>query len=159
VPIFKVTGREVRVGRSASASAWSGSPRTRIRLKNLWRSSPNGWPGAEAAMAAARADEKRGRRFRNAGKSGDTVLTYSGPDRAEAHRPPAARTRCCRKPQLNDQDIKDVTGLHDASLGMQSNETSGKAIHGPRAQGDVATYIYHDNLHAAIREAGGSSTS
>jgi hypothetical protein len=55
---------------------------------------------------------------------------------------------------LNAQDMKDVTGLHDASLGARSNETSGKAILARQREGDVATYIYQDNLKAAIAECG-----
>lgn len=52
------------------------------------------------------------------------------------------------------QDMKDVTGLHDASLGMLSNETSGVAIRGRQQQGDIATARYHSNLRAGLREAG-----
>ena len=55
---------------------------------------------------------------------------------------------------LNAQDMKDVTGIHDASLGAQSNETSGRAIMARDRQGDVATFIYPDNLKDAIREGG-----
>ena len=53
---------------------------------------------------------------------------------------------------INAQDMKDVTGLHDASLGARSNETSGKAINARQREGDIATYVYPDNLTAAIRE-------
>jgi hypothetical protein len=55
---------------------------------------------------------------------------------------------------INAQDIKDTTGIQDASLGMRSNEVSGKAIMARQREGDVATITYHDNLNEAIQEAG-----
>ena len=52
------------------------------------------------------------------------------------------------------QDMKDTTGLHDASLGARSNETSGIAIQRRQNEGDIATIGYHDNMNAAMQEAG-----
>ena len=48
-------------------------------------------------------------------------------------------------------DIKGTTGQYDASLGMQGNEKSGKAILARERQGDVGTYHYVDNLARAVR--------
>jgi hypothetical protein len=56
--------------------------------------------------------------------------------------------------QINTQDIKDITGIHDASLGIKSNETSGRAIMARQSEGDVASLTYYDNGNAAILEAG-----
>lgn len=56
--------------------------------------------------------------------------------------------------QIYTQDLRDVTGIHEASLGMPSNETSGVAIRARQSEGDVATVIYHDNALAAQQEAG-----
>jgi hypothetical protein len=51
-------------------------------------------------------------------------------------------------------DIKSTTGIYDASMGAQSNETSGRAILARQAQGDGATFNYHDNLARAIKQVG-----
>lgn len=51
-------------------------------------------------------------------------------------------------------DMKSIMGLHDASLGARSNETSGKAILARQREGDVSTFHYIDNLSRAIRYAG-----
>ena len=51
-------------------------------------------------------------------------------------------------------DIKAVTGLHDASMGAQSNETSGRAIMARQREGDISTFHFPDNLKRAIRHAG-----
>ena len=50
--------------------------------------------------------------------------------------------------------MKATTGIFDASLGAQSNETSGRAILARQREGDVATFEYHDNLQRAIRYTG-----
>jgi len=47
-------------------------------------------------------------------------------------------------------DIKATTGVYDASLGRASNETSGKAIMARQTEGDIATYVFPDNLEKAI---------
>ncbi|HEY3695155.1 portal protein [Phenylobacterium sp.] len=51
-------------------------------------------------------------------------------------------------------DMKAIMGLHDASLGARSNETSGRAIMARQREGDVSTFHYIDNLARAIRHAG-----
>lgn len=52
------------------------------------------------------------------------------------------------------QNLKSTTGIYDASLGNKSNETSGKAIMARKAEGDVATFNYVDNLSRALRFLG-----
>ena len=46
--------------------------------------------------------------------------------------------------------LNNSTGIHPASLGQASSETSGKAILARERQGDVGTYVYIDNLAMAI---------
>lgn len=55
---------------------------------------------------------------------------------------------------IADGDMKATTGIYDASLGRQSNETSGVAIRTRDAQGETGSYVYVDNLSAAIAHAG-----
>lgn len=50
--------------------------------------------------------------------------------------------------------LKGVTGIHDASLGARSNETSGRAIIARQREGDTATFSYQDNLARSIRYTG-----
>lgn len=52
------------------------------------------------------------------------------------------------------QDMKDIMGIHDASLGARSNETSGKAIMARQREGDISTFHFADNLNRAICHAG-----
>lgn len=51
-------------------------------------------------------------------------------------------------------DIKSTTGIFDASLGAQGNETSGRAILARQREGDTSTFNFTDNLSRGIRHAG-----
>jgi hypothetical protein len=62
--------------------------------------------------------------------------------------------RLVNEEQFFSQGMMDVTGIHEASRGMPSNETSGKAIIARQSEGDVATIIYHTNMVDAQQEAG-----
>ena len=48
-------------------------------------------------------------------------------------------------------DIKATTGIFNASLGAQGNETSGKAILARQKEGDVGSFHYTDNLNRSKR--------
>ena len=51
-------------------------------------------------------------------------------------------------------DMKSIMGLHDASLGQRSNETSGRAIMARQREGDISTFHFIDNLARSIRQVG-----
>jgi hypothetical protein len=51
-------------------------------------------------------------------------------------------------------DMKATTGIFDASLGSQSNETSGKAIFARQQQSNLSTMHYMDNLARSFKQAG-----
>lgn len=48
-------------------------------------------------------------------------------------------------------EIKATTGIYDASLGAQSNETSGRAILARQQEADVSNYVFNDN-HLKARQ-------
>lgn len=161
LPIIRVSGREIRVGDDRVRFGLTRFAKDSQRLKNYWRS-----VSAEVLALApkqqwfgpAKAFEGYEEEFRNAHKSGDPILKYNdavGPDqKPQRMDPPQQNGAVLAEAQMNQQDIKDTTGLQDASLGMRSNEISGRAIQARKQEGDVATIIYHDNLNAAIQEGG-----
>jgi hypothetical protein len=55
---------------------------------------------------------------------------------------------------LASQQIKEVTGIFDASLGAAGNETSGKAIIARQNQGDTANYHFTANAAVALKYLG-----
>ena len=56
--------------------------------------------------------------------------------------------------QQAGEDLKNVTGIYDASLGAKSNETSGRAIIARQKEGDTANFHFIDNLSRAIKHVG-----
>ena len=65
--------------------------------------------------------------------------------------PPMAQQGLIAAKQGAAEDVKAATGQYNASLGMVSNERSGKAILARQNEGDVSTYHYGDNLARAVR--------
>jgi len=157
VPVFRVPGWEVNTGEKTTRWGLVRFAKDAQRLKNFWRS-----VAAEKLALAPRQQWLIHERsmgdndeFRTAAQNGDTVLTWGGTEKPERLDPPPIEAALLQEAALNAQDIKDVTGIHDASLGINGNETSGKAILARDRQGDVATFIYPDNLKNAIAECGG----
>jgi len=70
------------------------------------------------------------------------------PQRAQ---PPMASSGLLQAKAGASEDIKASTGQYNASLGMGSNERSGRAILARQREGDVGTYHYGDNLARGIR--------
>lgn len=159
LPIIRVMGREVRVGDDRVRFGLVRKAKDAQRMKNYHRSvavetlalAPKAqWFGPADAFEGYEDD------FRNAHRSGDPILKYAknasvAPQRMD---PPPLPQALYMEANNNQQDIKDTTGLHDASLGIRSNEISGRAIQARQREGDVATVIYHDNINAAIQEGG-----
>jgi len=93
-------------------------------------------------------------RWQNANTETYSYLEYDGevpPQRQPFAGPPAGALQ----EALNaSDDMKSVMGLHDASMGAQSNEISGVAINKRVREGDTSTYHFIDNMARAIRHAG-----
>jgi hypothetical protein len=70
------------------------------------------------------------------------------PQRAQ---PPMASSGLIQAKSGASEDIKASTGQYNASLGMTSNERSGRAILARQREGDVGTYHYGDNLARGVR--------
>lgn len=159
LPVIRVSGRVGRVGTKQvrfGLVRWARDPSL---LRNYWRSTAaetlamapkNQWIAPESAVKGREDD------FRKAHLSGDPLLIFNDKAVAPPTRmdPPNLPAAVLNEANVNAQDIKDVTGIHDASLGIQSNEVSGKAIMARQREGDVATVIYHDNLNESIQEGG-----
>jgi hypothetical protein len=129
------------------------------RLRNFWRSvaaEQLGYAPKAQWLAPESAVEGREDTFRKAHLSRDPLLVYNDDATAPPERidPPQMQMALLNEAKINTQDMKDVTGIHDASLGIKSNETSGRAIMARQREGDVASLTYYDNGNAAILEAG-----
>lgn len=73
------------------------------------------------------------------------------PQRGNPAAIPAAAVNAMREAS---DEIKAVSGIFDASLGAQGNESSGRAIIARQRQGDNATWHYQDSMTRAMSRLG-----
>jgi hypothetical protein len=161
LPIIRMSGRVVNVSGRRVRYGMVRFMKDAVRLKNFWRSvaaEQLGYAPKAKWMVTESAVEGREVQLRKAHLSRDPILIFN--DEAEFGRnvqrvdPPGIEAALLNEASTNAQDMKDVTGIHDASLGIRSNETSGRAIMARQREGDVANLTFHDNGNAAVLEAG-----
>ncbi len=157
IPVFRCYGRIFFVG---NARVWFGMTRFMKDAQRLQNYADSVIAESLATApkqqwkATAQAVEGREQTIREAHKSGDPLIVFNDGGDVERLDPPPMPMGFLQWRTLLTQQLKDISGLHDASLGIQSNETSGKAIMARQREGDVATIEYHDNHSAAIAECG-----
>lgn len=161
LPIIRMTGRTVNIAGRRVRFGLVRFMKDPVRLKNFWRSvaaEQLGYAPKAQWIANQTAVDGRENDFRKAHLSRDPLLVVN--DEAQIGKdiqrvdPPAPQAALLQEANVNTQDMKDVTGIHDASLGIKSNETSGRAIQARQREGDIASLVYYDNANAAVLEAG-----
>lgn len=159
LPIFRVPGWEIDTAydrQRFGVVRWAKDPQ---RMHNYWRSivveklmlTPKApW------IAPKEAVEGYEKEWRNAHLSNDTLLLYNGDSGVKPERvqPAQLEPALIQEAGMATQDMKDVTNLHEAMMGMTSNEVSGKAILARQKVGEIGSVIFLDNLNMAIEECG-----
>lgn len=159
VPHFRVPGYEIAVGETVERfgiTRWAKDPQ---RFHNYWRSvqmerlqmSPkNKWIASNRAVAG-REDE-----WRKSHLSDDPLLIFNEDSMGAPTRSPSApmEPALMEQSMMAVQDIRDVTNMHEASMGQVSNEVSGKAIRERQSVAELGIVVYLDNLNMAIEECG-----
>lgn len=161
LPIIRMTGRIVNVGGKRIRYGLVRFMKDSVRLRNFWRSvaaeqlgyAPKAqWIATESAIEGYEDDLRKAHLTRDPLiKVSDEAVIGQNIQRLD---PPKLQTALHQEAEINVQDMKDVTGIHDASLGIRSNETSGRAINARQREGDIASITYYDNGNAAVLEAG-----
>jgi guanyl-specific ribonuclease Sa len=112
-------------------------------------------------IAAAGQVEQFAEMWKTANTTNRAVLVYDPIDNNGTAVPPPQRQQMDGSfsswipiLQTCDTNIQASLGMYQASLGMQSNETSGKAIMARQREGDNATFHYIDNLSRSMRHLG-----
>lgn len=160
IPVVPVVGEEVHVGDRTVRHGIVRYAKDPQRLYNYWRTA-----AAESVALSPRAPwlvtprqiEGQKAQWESANRGNPPYLLYSPdpaappPQRIEPAYPPVA---LFQEAGIAADDMKAVTGIYDAGLGAQGNETSGRAILMRQREGDTGTYVYVDNLSRAIRHAG-----
>lgn len=163
LPIIRMSGRTVNIAGRNVRYGVTRFMKDAVRLRNFWRSvaaEQLGYAPKAQWIATESAVEGREDVIRKAHLSRDPLIVVNdeanfGPGgNMQRLDPPAPQMALLNEAQVNAQDMKDITGLHDASLGIKSNETSGKAIMARQREGDVAALTYYDNGNESILEGG-----
>jgi hypothetical protein len=153
LPVYRVPGWELSDGERVHRWGLIRFLKDPQRLHNYWRSTV-----AEQLVAAPRnkwlttADAVKGHevKWRRAPTSDDPFLYYNDGETAPVHiPPPGIDAALVNEAGLAQQDLKDISNIHEASLGMPSNEVSKVAIQQRQMVSDTGTFIYTDRLRIA----------
>lgn len=161
LPIIRMAGRVIGVGDRRVRHGLVRFMKDAARLRNFWRSQAAemlGYMPKAQWIATESAVEGKEDAIRKAHLTRDPLMILNDEaiigQNIQRVEPPQMQMALLNEAQINTQDMKDVTGIHDASLGIKSNETSGRAIMARQREGDVASLTYYDNGNAALLEAG-----
>lgn len=153
IPIYRVAGWEVTDGERTHRWGLTRKLKDPLRLHNYWRSTQaemliatprNKWLTTQAAI---RGHETR---WRQAPSSDDPFLFYNDGETAPVHiPPPPLDAALMSEAQQTMQDLRDISNIHEASMGARSNEVSKVAIQARQQIADVGTFIYRDRLRMA----------
>lgn len=159
VPVFRVPGYEVRIGDEKHRFGIIRIAKDAQRMFNLRLSTiterMSMAPKAKW-VAPKEAVENYEKQWRNAHLSDDPLLVYDG----TAGQPPTLVPPVQMEPgllqmaQVDSELIKDMLNMHEAALGQESNEVSGRAILARQQVSELGTAVYLDNLNMAIAECG-----
>jgi hypothetical protein len=157
IPIFRVPGWELRNGDRVYRWGLVRFMKDPVRLHNYQRSllaeqmvaAPrNKWLASQEAVSGREKD------FENSHLSDNPLLIFNSeggkPERIPA---PPVDQALLTETQMTTQDLRDVSNIHEAALGMKSNEVSAKAINARQQMTDLGSFIYADRLRLAEERA------
>lgn len=161
IPVVPVWGDEVIVDGRRHFRSMIADARDPQQMYNYWRSATTElvalaprapWVMPENALPQAGAERAK---WLTANTRSHAFLTYNASAGAPVRTPFATiPTGAMQEAMTAVDDMKATTGIFDASLGAQGNETSGRAILARQREGDVSNFHFIDNLNRAIRYAG-----
>ena len=158
IPIIPVYGDEFFIEGKRYLRSLIHPAKDPQRMFNYWRSA-----STELVALAPRvpfigpkgAFDSDADRWASANQESHSHIEYDGPVAPSRQPLDMGVAAGALQEALNaSDDMKSVTGIHDASLGARSNETSGRAIMARQREGDVSTFHFVDNLSRAIRHVG-----
>lgn len=159
IPIVPVYGDEINVNGKRHFQSLVRFAKDPQRMFNYWRTTTTELVALSpktpfvGAVGAFVSDPK----WQTANTASHAYVEYDVvPGAAPPQRQPFAGVPAgALQEALNaSDDMKNIMGLHDASLGAKSNETSGRAIMARQREGDVSTFNFMDNLTRAIQHTG-----
>lgn len=162
IPIVPVIGNEVPIEQGTYRHGLIRFQREPQQLHNYFMSVAAESLGQQPKapyMATPKQVGKYKTMWDNANRNPTPYLLYEPDDKVpggvpQRVAPPPLPAGLIQMAQMLSDDMKATTGIYDAALGAQSNETSGVAIGQRVAQGDQATFHYVDNLEHGLEHTG-----
>jgi hypothetical protein len=157
IPIVPVWGEELMVDGRRRLRSLVRDAKDPQRMFNYWRTT-----STELVALAPKAPfigrkgafETDSDKWATANVKSHAYIEYDGPEPPMRQGFAGVPAGALQEALNASDDMKAIMGLHDASLGARSNETSGRAIMARQREGDVSTFHYIDNLSRSIRHAG-----
>ncbi len=164
IPLIPCLGEELYIDGKRVLSGIVRHAKDPQRMYNYWASSETEtialaprapfigaegqFEGHEAKWASANTTSHAYLEYKSKDLNGQPI----GPPQRNVFEPPVQAITNAR--MLSADDLKASMGIHDASLGAQSNETSGIAIQRRNAQAQTSNFHLVDNLTRSIRHTG-----
>ena len=157
IPIVPVYGEELLIEGRRVLRSLVRDAKDPQRMFNYWRTT-----STELVALAPKAPfigrkgafESDAAKWATANAQTHAYIEFDGPEAPQRQSFAGVPAGALQEALNASDDMKAIMGLHDASLGARSNETSGRAIMARQREGDVSTFHYIDNLSRAIRHAG-----
>lgn len=158
VPIFRCTGWEINIGPRRVRWGLVRLVKDAQRLFNFWRSIVAEqllYAPKSTVTGPASAFEGRMEDYRNMHLKREPLVYNDEATRPpEFVPPPPPNIALMQQASMALEDMRNILNLHEASLGIQSNEVSAKAIVARQKIGEMGTVIYDDNFAMAVEELG-----
>lgn len=160
IPIFPVFGEEVLIDGETRYESAIRHAKDAARSYNYWRTA-----AAETVALQPRAPYMLTERqitgheemYEQANARNLPYLLYNhvdGIDKPSRIQPPTTAAAELQNATQDGQDMQSIIGLHDANLGKESNEKSGRAIIARQNAGQTSTFQFPDNLGRALEQMG-----
>jgi hypothetical protein len=161
IPIIPIWGKELNVGGKRVIRSLIRNAKDSQRMYNYWNSVDTEvitlQPRVPYFVTAKQISGNEGM-WNESNKKNYPYLIVNpdkdAPGWPKREMPPQASSGMIERIQNTDQEMRDTVGLQKASLGMQSNERSGRAIIERKKEGDTGTFAFIDNLSRSIEQVG-----
>lgn len=164
IPIIPVYGAEIYVDGRRILEGIIRNAKDSQRMYNYWASAETEaialTPRAPFIVAEGQLEGYEGQ-WREANRRNHAYLQYKPQSVGGAQVPAPGRNAfepavqaITQARMMASEDLKATTGIYDASLGAQSNETSGIAIQRRNTQAQTSNFHFMDNLTRSLKHLG-----
>ena len=161
IPVVSIYGPEELAGESIRYRSLIRHAKDSVRMYNFWQTAITEEIAShprQPYIGTVKNFAGLEKQWADSNNTSRTFLTYnpdpSNPNGPQRTQPAALNPAMIQQSMQSIDDIKSTIGMHDASMGAQGNETSGKAILARQREGDTGTFAWIDNLSRGIEQTG-----